>query len=168
VSGITINTVPVSSGLQQLQMVPLTTVTFEVGGPGGNPGVFDNRNDGDVIGPWTIVKKGNAGIHLLWVFNNNQYFPQYVPGGYTYALWIQVSGQGGSGINGATTTFNVPTTVGNPYSVSFWYVARANGQPAPPYFQVTLGGTVVWNTSPTSLSWVRKQPHCRTPLCEFS
>jgi hypothetical protein len=45
--------------------------------------------------------------------------------------------------------------VGGTYSVSFWYATTTESNYAPNNFQVTLGGTIVWNTVPTSTSWVR-------------
>jgi len=136
-------------------MVPLDTLAFEgLDSTITTPGDFNSMLDAKTFGPWTIENNNANGIHLLWVFGNGQNFPQYVPGGYNIALWIQISGAD-SKTNGATATFAAPATVGIGYSVSFWYVARANGQQAPPFFQVTLGGTVVWSNSPNSTSWVR-------------
>ena len=61
--------------------------------------------------------------------------------------------------------------VGGNYSVSFWY-AKTGGDDsvAPTNFQVTLGGTPVWSTAPTSKSWVRSATavsvsHCVRCCC---
>ena len=126
-------------------------------GTGGFTGTYTNNA---LVGPWTVINQpsavgqGNQMI-LAQAIKQTQSFPTSIPGGYSCFMWFQLYSNDPVQ-TGVSRNYGF-LTVGNAYSVSFWYVQRANGPAGPPVFKVTLGGKTVWNTSPSSTSWVRVQ-----------
>ena len=93
-------------------------------------------------------------LYVVQASKQTSSFPTSVPGGsYSFFVWFKVASSDPAVI-GLSRNYGF-LTVGNAYSVSFWYVQRADGSAGPPVFQVTLGGKTVWSTSPSSTSWVR-------------
>ena len=136
----------------------------------GAGGYTSSYKNGEYIGPWTVIKQPSAltGNQMIIVQANiaqtnsqTQYFPNYVPQGYSCFLWFQLYSNDPVW-NGVSRNYG-SLTVGNAYSVSFWYIQRGNSPTGPPRFQVTLGGQTVWSTSPSSTKWVRPQTTGRGP-----
>jgi hypothetical protein len=127
----------------------------------GSNGVAGSYSNNALIGPWTVILQptlyySNGAKNTLYVVQaNKQSFPTSIPGGYSCFMWFQLYSNDPVQ-TGVSRSYGF-LTVGNAYSVSFWYVQRANGQAGPPVFKVTLDGKTVWNTSPSSPSWVRVQ-----------
>jgi len=122
-------------------------------------GGFTAYSNNALVGPWTVILQPSAlsgqnnQMLLAQANKQTQNFPTSVPGGYSCFFWFQLFSNDPVQ-TGVSRNYGF-LTVGNAYSVSFWYVQRANGPAGPPVFKVTLGGKTVWNTSPSSTSWVR-------------
>jgi hypothetical protein len=106
------------------------------------------------FGPWSISTT-TTGVKLVvktLVTQGNYISCACVPYGFSYVLAIY-SGATNNAQQSVTRTY-AQMVVGGTYSVSFWYATTTESNYAPKNFQVTLGGTIVWNTVPTSTSWV--------------
>jgi hypothetical protein len=105
------------------------------------------------FGPWSISTT-TAAMRLVYkAFVSPNYIAcSCVPYGFSYVLAIY-SGATNNAQQSLMRTYG-QMVVGGTYSVSFWYARTADASNTPNNFQVTLGGTAVWNTVPTSASWV--------------
>ena len=134
-----------------------TTTTPALSATTGLAGSYSNKT---LIGPWTVILQPNSVtgtrnlLYIVQASKQTSNFPTSVPGGsYSFFVWFKVASSDPAVI-GVSRNYGF-LTVGNAYSVSLWYVKRADGSAGPPVFQVTLGGKTVWSTSPSSTSWVR-------------
>jgi hypothetical protein len=110
---------------------------------------FKSYVTGNTIGSWTVSKLNNGQVALIYV--GCQDFPSTNPYDQYYSVWLQSSGTPVNSISRAYTE----VTTGTSYTVQFWYVARyADASSLPTNFAVTLDSTTVWNTPPSSRSWV--------------
>ncbi len=112
------------------------------------------------FGPWSISRTAET-IKLVYkAFNSPNYIAcSCVPYGFSYVL-AMYSSTANNAQQSVTRTYS-QMVVGGTYSVSFWYARNTDAFTTPNNFQVTLGGTTVWTTVPTSSSWVR----CVTVPC---
>jgi hypothetical protein len=119
------------------------------------------------FGPWSISTTSNT-IKLIYKTLVTQINPYIscacVPYSFSFVL-AMYSSWANNAQQSVTRTYS-QMVVGGTYSVSFWYATTTENGYAPNNFQVTLGGTTVWNTVPTSTSWVRHATAlCRAALC---
>ena len=104
---------------------------------------------GNTIGSWTVSKLNGGLVALVYV--GCQDFPSTNPYDQYYSVWLQ---SGGTPVNSISRAYT-EVTAGTSYSVQFWYVARSpDASSAPTNFAVTCDSTTVWNTPPSSTSWV--------------
>ena len=113
---------------------------------------FNTYSNGNGQIYYTLLTSASSGGQPVnaFVYKGLQNFPSSNPAGLTYSNWWQINTPQTSGLS---RTFRTDLVVGGVYSASFWHVQRANGNPAPTVFVVTIGGNTVWNTPPTSTSW---------------
>ena len=118
---------------------------------------------GSTIGEWTTggnyVVEQNAGVAIFSTQWSN--FATPLPNNLQYGCWIQNSFVDVTKVASITRTLT-GITFGSAYFVSFWHACRDASSyntvvycPAANTFTVQLGGTTVYSTSPSSLSWVQ-------------
>ena len=106
------------------------------------------------FGAWSAVATASNMKLVNKAFNGNYIACACYPYGHTYGLAMYTTNVNNNQ-QGVQRTYT-QLVVGGSYSVSFWYAKTNEDVYAPTNFQVTLGGTPVWSTAPTSKSWVRQ------------
>ena len=81
-------------------------------------------------------------------------FPTKNPNGLGYALWMQSIYCISNALPTKVTRTFATCITGASYYVTFWYVLRS-GTASPNAFQLSLDGTTVFQTPPTSNAWIQ-------------